>query len=79
MTAPLPPAARRPLRRRSGRRALLGAIAATAVAFALGLALGQSLDDNPDPAQTQTLVRTLRPLPIAPAARETVTITTSNP
>jgi hypothetical protein len=44
----------------------------------LGLALGQSLDDNPDPAQTQTLVRTLNPLPVAPAARETVTVTTTN-
>jgi hypothetical protein len=47
-------------------------------AFVLGIALGQALDDNPEPGRTQTLVRTLNPLPLAPAARETVTLTTTN-
>jgi hypothetical protein len=40
----------------------------------VGLALGQSLDDNPSPGRSQTLVRTLRPLEVAPA-RETQTVT----
>jgi hypothetical protein len=42
--------------------------------FALGLALGQALHDNPSGGETQTLVRTLKPLPLPPA-RETVTVT----
>jgi hypothetical protein len=45
------------------------------VAFVVGIALGEALHDNPSPGNTQTLVRTLRPLPLAPAARETVTVT----
>ena len=45
------------------------------LAFALGIALGEALHDNPAPGGTQTLVRTLHPLPLAPAARETVTVT----
>jgi hypothetical protein len=55
------------------RRILLGV--AVLVVFALGIGLGQALDDNPDPSGTQTLIRTLKPLPLAPAARETVTVT----
>ena len=49
------------------------------VVFAVGVALGEALHDNPQPGGEQTLVRTLKPLPLAPAARETVTITTQNP
>jgi hypothetical protein len=48
------------------------------VVFGLGIGLGQALNDNPRPGGTQTLVRTLRPLPLAPAARETVTVTIPN-
>jgi hypothetical protein len=49
------------------------------VAFGLGVALGQALNDGPGAAGgTQTLVRTLTPLPLAPA-RETVTVTASQP
>jgi hypothetical protein len=44
------------------------------VAFLAGLALGQSLDDNPSPGRTQSLVRTLKPLEVPPAAK-TVTVT----
>ena len=58
--------------------AAAGAVA-LAVAFGVGLALGEALHDNPRPGGTQTLVRTLKPLPLAPAARETVTITVQNP
>jgi len=49
------------------------------VVFAVGVAVGEALHDNPRPGGVQTLVRTLRPLPLAPAARETVTVTTQNP
>jgi len=59
------------------RAALL--LAALAAVFAVGVAVGESLHDNPKPGGSQTLVRTLDPLPLLPAARETVTVTTSNP
>jgi hypothetical protein len=48
------------------------------VVFVLGIGLGQALNDNPQPGGTQTLIRTLHPLPLAPAARETVTVTVPN-
>lgn len=60
-------------------RKLLAAAAAAVVVFVIGVAVGESLHDNPTPGGTQTLVRTLKPLPLAPAARETVTVTVSNP
>jgi hypothetical protein len=48
--------------------------------FGAGLAVGQALDDNPDPATSpsQTIVRTLRPLPLT-AAYSTVTVTVTRP
>ena len=49
------------------------------VAFAIGIALGESLREGPSPGGTQSLVRTLKPLPLAPAARTTVTVTVSGP
>ena len=60
-------------------RRLLAAAAGAVVIFAVGVAVGESLHDNPKPGGTQTLVRTLKPLPLAPAARETVTVTSQNP
>ena len=59
------------------KRALVAA--GLVVAFVVGVAVGESLDDGTKPGSTQTLVRTLKPLPLAPAARETVTVTVSNP
>jgi hypothetical protein len=56
---------------------LVAAILGVVVVFAVGVALGESLHDNPRPGGAQTLVRTLRPLPLAPAARTTVTVTVS--
>jgi hypothetical protein len=56
------------------RRRLLLTAAVLAV-FAVGIALGQALNDNPEPGGTQTLIRTLKALPLAPAARATVTVT----
>ncbi len=49
-----------------------------AAVFAAGVGLGEALQDNPAPGGSQTLVRTLRPLPLAPAP-ETVTVTVRNP
>ena len=60
------------------KRALLVALGLI-VAFVVGIALGQSLHDESGTNGTQTIVRTLKPLPLAPAARETVTITVPNP
>lgn len=57
----------------------LAAVAGLVVAFVVGIALGEALHDNPTGSGTQTIVRTLRPLPLPPAARTTVTVTTSNP
>jgi hypothetical protein len=59
------------------RRAAL--VVVVAAVFAVGVALGEALHDNPRPGGEQRIVRTLKPLPLAPAARETVTITTRNP
>jgi hypothetical protein len=60
-----------------GRAAVLGIGAA--VIFAAGVGLGQALDDNAEGGATQTLVRTLNPVPLPPAARTTVTVTTTSP
>jgi hypothetical protein len=59
-------------------RAVLVA-AGIVVAFVVGIAVGGALHDNAQPSGTQTLVRTLEPLPLAPAARETVTVTVQKP
>ena len=58
-------------------RRLLLPVAILAV-FAVGVAVGEALHDNPQPGGGQTLIRTLRPLLLAPAARETVTVTVQN-
>jgi hypothetical protein len=55
------------------RRLMLGA--AVVAVFVLGIAVGEALNDGSEPGGTQTLVRTLDPLPLAPAARSTVTVT----
>src|SRR5689334_1309204 len=66
---------RRPPRRPARQRLLLWAIGLV-VAFGAGLAIGQALDDNPSSDDTQTVVRTLKPLELPPV-RETVTVTVS--
>ena len=55
------------------RRLLLAA--GLVLVFVVGISVGEALHDNPKPGGMQTLVRTLRPLPLAPAALETVTVT----
>jgi hypothetical protein len=69
------PLSRRTAARRRRRFRGLGLLVGLAVVFAVGIALGESLHDNPSPGGTQTLVRTLLPLQLAPAARTTVTVT----
>jgi hypothetical protein len=60
---------------RIGRALILTGTAA--VIFAGGVGLGQALEDNAESGGTQTLLRTLDPLPLAPAAKTTITVTTS--
>jgi len=74
--APERPRRRERRRRRVPSWALVGA--GLLVAFVVGIAVGESLHDIPAPGGTQTLVRTLQPLPLAPAARTTVTVTVTN-
>jgi hypothetical protein len=65
-------------RRRRGRGIvawLLGLLIAAGVFFA-GLAVGRALEEAPQPGGTQTRVRTLEPLTVAPRER-TVTVTTA--
>jgi hypothetical protein len=67
---------RRAARRR--RRPLLGrllTLLAIAAAFLAGFGLGEALHDRPQVAGTQTIVRTIEPLP--PAAATTTTTTTT--
>ena len=73
----LPP----PRRRRRNRRVLpwLVGLAGLVVVFGIGVALGEALHDNPQPGGGQTIVRTLEPLPLAPAPGTTVTITVTKP
>jgi hypothetical protein len=67
------PRPRRPPRRGRRRAAIA---AGFVVVFLAGLGLGGALEDGP-PSGMQTLVRTLRPLPLVPAALRTVTVTTT--
>jgi hypothetical protein len=58
---------------------VLAVVIVAVLLFVVGVAVGEALHDNPKPGGTQTIVRKLKPLPLAPAARETVTVTTQNP
>ena len=59
------------------RRLVWAAVAVAA--FGVGVAVGEALSDAPGSGgRNQTLVRTLRPLPLAPA-HETITVTVSQP
>ena len=66
-------------RRRRRRTGFLLRLLTAAVFFGLGVAVGEALHDNPQPGGTQTLIRTLTPLGLAPARGPTVTATTANP
>jgi hypothetical protein len=59
-----PPAARRrPPRRRSPWPRVAALVVGALLVFAVGVALGLALDDRPVPGGSQTIVRTLEPLP----------------
>ena len=64
-------------RRRRPRLALpLIVVLIGALLFVLGVGLGRALEERDEPRDQVTRVRTLQPLPVAPA-RETVTVTVS--
>jgi hypothetical protein len=46
-------------------------VLAVLAAFVVGVAAGEALHDNPKPGGAQTLVRTLTPVPLDPAAPTT--------
>ena len=66
---------RRPPPRRRRWPRVVAILLGLAVAFVLGIGLGESLHDNPGSGGSQTLVRTLNPLPLVPVAQNTVTVT----
>ena len=76
MSAVIRPRRPRPKRRWPRR---LAAVLGIVVAFLAGIGLGEALHDNPSPGGTQTVVRTLHPLPLVPVAQNTVTVTVSTP
>jgi hypothetical protein len=57
----------------------IGLVVLLGVVFVVGIAVGEALHDTPRPGGTQSLVRTLTPLGLAPAARSTVTVTVTSP
>jgi hypothetical protein len=68
-------------RRRSRRRKaalLVGGLVLASLVFFAGLALGRALEEGPEPAAPQTLVRTLAPGTLPPVTR-TLTVTTAGP
>ena len=71
---------RRQTRSSRGRRDAIGRIVLLVVGFVLvfllGVGFSRTLDDRPNPGKTETVVRTLTPLPQeAPARTVTVTVT----
>ena len=75
----LEPSRRQPRPRRSRRDAIgrvVLVLVGLALAFLLGIAFARTLDDRPKSSGTETIVRTLTPLPQdAPGRTVTVTVT----
>lgn len=75
---------RRSARPRRTRRDAIGrvalAVVALTLAFLLGIAFAHTLDERPKSSGTETIVRTLTPLPQdAPGRTVTVTVTATTP
>ncbi len=64
---PISAARRRAPRQRRRWLRVTAIVAGAVLLFAAGVALGLALDDRPVPGGTQTVVRTLEPLPQQPA------------
>ena len=79
MTIPPDRVARRRRRRRRRLPGWVLIVAGLIVVLLVGIAVGESLHDNPEPGGTQTIVRTLKPLTVGPAAGTTVTVTVRTP
>jgi hypothetical protein len=73
---------RRQSRPRRSRRDAIGRVVlvviALALAFVVGMAFARTLDERPKPGGTETIVRTLTPLPQGAPTR-TVTVTVTGP
>ena len=70
-----------PRRSRPALRAIVIVLTALLV-FLLGIALARTLDDRPRTSGTETIVRTLTPLPLpqdSPGRTVTVTVTAPSP
>ena len=75
------PSRRQPRPRRSRRDAIGRAVLLVVgllLAFVVGMAFAQTLDERPTPGGTETIVRTLTPLPQGAPTR-TVTVTVTGP
>jgi ABC-type phosphate transport system permease subunit len=78
LESPRRPARASTRRDRIGRVVL--AVVALVLAFLLGVAFARTLDERPKSSGTETIVRTLTPLPQdAPGRTVTVTVTATNP
>jgi len=80
----MPESSRRSARPRRTRRETVGrvllAVVALTLAFLLGIAFARTLDERPKSSGTETIVRTLTPLPQdAPGRTVTVTVTATTP
>jgi hypothetical protein len=80
----LEPTPRRSARPQPGRRDRIGRIVLLLVglllAFLLGISFARTLDDRPKSSGTETIVRTLTPIPQdAPGRTVTVTVTATSP
>ena len=72
--------ARAPRRRRDTIGRVVLVIVGLALAFLFGIAFAQTLDDRPKSSGTETIIRTLTPLPQdAPGRTVTVTVTATGP
>ena len=78
MTMPEPSRRQRPRRTRRDAIGRVVLLVGLALAFVVGMAFAKTLDERPKPGGTETIVRTLTPLPQGAPTR-TVTVTVTGP